>query len=190
MLIVWIPIDFQGLNYIPPTPHYPGMYSTYLLDHVRVPGLKPDKCKDDGSTPPSKKARVIVSVSHNTSPEWPDVKLNLIPFAVFDQAECITSHPFSSDSVTDDDDNQAEMDSAANDHPKHRLSNTNSNSQQIVVYSAQLPQKNPISWSKYCVVVFSCHCTMIKVCDNVFFSALGHCIVAISSLGNFTGKMD
>ncbi|KAA0198881.1 Digestive organ expansion factor [Fasciolopsis buskii] len=139
--------NFQGLNYIPPTPHYPGMYSTYLLDHVRVPGLKPDKCKDDGSTPPSKKARVIVSVSHNTSPEWPDVKLNLIPFAVFDQAECITSHPFSSDSVTDDDDNQAEMDSAANDHPKHRLSNTNSNSQQIVVYSAQLPQKNPISWS-------------------------------------------
>ncbi|TGZ68536.1 hypothetical protein CRM22_004212 [Opisthorchis felineus] len=74
--------NFQGLNFIPPQPHYPGLYPSYLPEAVRVPGTKRNPSKLDSSHPTTKRGRMDGSLTSCLE----EVKLNLITFAVSGQA--------------------------------------------------------------------------------------------------------
>ncbi|TPP67199.1 Digestive organ expansion factor [Fasciola gigantica] len=148
LMTAWLFSDFQGLNYIPSIPHYPGLYPTYLPDHVRIPGLKPVKSANSGATHPFKKARIDPHDVDSITPGLPDVKLNLIPFAVFEQPDSNTRNL-----VVLDSDANVNADSDAdevnlNDHAELRPSAANPGLQQVVVYSGPLPKKPLTSWSE------------------------------------------
>ncbi|VDP92614.1 unnamed protein product [Echinostoma caproni] len=133
--------NFQGFNYIPPLPCYPGLYPTYLPDHVRIPGLKPVQTQTVNGAPlhPAKKARVVPS-NDQSAPGLPDVKLTLIPFAVFGQTDSGPQNPVNSNSDSDDEDVNDEMTITTK-------INTHSNSNQLVVSAGPLPEKSLIALS-------------------------------------------
>ncbi|KAF6775942.1 hypothetical protein AHF37_04329 [Paragonimus kellicotti] len=74
--------NFQGLNFIPPWPHFNSIYSSYLPDSVRVPGAKRLQTHQDSLPDAVKRPRPGADIPTLTA----DVKLNLITFAVSGQA--------------------------------------------------------------------------------------------------------
>ncbi|KAF5396732.1 hypothetical protein PHET_10348, partial [Paragonimus heterotremus] len=73
---------FQGLNFIPPLPHFDNIYPSYLPDSVRVPGAKRLQTHQMSLPDDAKRPRSGADIPTLTA----DFKLNLITFAVSGQA--------------------------------------------------------------------------------------------------------
>ncbi|CAL8069499.1 unnamed protein product [Calicophoron daubneyi] len=95
--------NFQGLNYVPPLPRYPGLFPSYLPDEIRVPGSKCNVSKPDTMASIDKRQRLENGCSA-PSESGVAIKLNLISFAVYGQSSSIDVSRFDKSGHLESDD--------------------------------------------------------------------------------------
>ncbi|CAH8570314.1 unnamed protein product [Heterobilharzia americana] len=118
--------NFQGMNYIPPLPHYTGLYPTFLPDWIRVPGLKPSIRTGQKRQHPDK------DVVNNDKSINSNFKLHLVSFLVPGQIAVKSSYTklLGDNSHLDSSDSDTETkESTTNTTTSIHLSNSSSSQQ-------------------------------------------------------------